>query len=56
VLFTIQGRIYLLLLDLGTTQKANNAEHGDCRKREVQMLEEGGFGPIYKVWFNVPKR
>jgi hypothetical protein len=63
------------LLDLGTTQRANNLEHGDSRKREVQMplfsfasvstatdnfsiankLGEGGFGPVYKVCFNVPK-
>lgn len=66
----------MLLLDLGTTQKANNSEHKDDRKREVQMplfsfasvsatidnfstankLGKGGFGPVCKVWFNVPKR
>ena len=27
----------MLLLDLGTTHRANNLEHGDSRKREVQM-------------------
>jgi hypothetical protein len=57
------------------TQKTNNSEDGDSRKREVQMplfsfasvcaatdnfsttnkLGEGGFGPVYKVCFNVHK-
>ncbi len=60
----------MLLLDLGMTLKANNLEHGEVQMplfsfasvsaatdnfSSANKLGEGGFGPVYKVWFIVPK-